>query len=265
MCESVLNISAHKYGNYHKYYTFHPSLTRSELFTKYYSNLFYKLWESQDCPNIFIILDIGCNEGNLSIEVLNQARLEIPYYVTCVLLGIDIDSSLIELAKSKYYHVYSSNDNISNHGSHTTDNDQQLPLHGENNGINHNIIDNNNTIICFDTIDFMNTLQMNEYLQQFFTIIHTQCNYYRIHHQLAHLNQHQVHDNDVNNSSDSSNINRNFNIISLFSITMWIHLNYGDDGLIDCLFRSIALLHNKGSLIVEPQPWKCYKNADKML
>lgn len=39
---------------------------------------------------------------------------------------------------------------------------------------------------------------------------------------------------------------------------MWIHLNHGDRGLEDFL----STLSQWGeNVIVEPQPWKCYRNA----
>ncbi|XP_031624025.1 probable RNA methyltransferase CG11342 [Contarinia nasturtii] len=49
-----------------------------------------------------------------------------------------------------------------------------------------------------------------------------------------------------------------FDVVCCFSITMWIHLNNGDDGL-----ESFLTLMAKLSeiLVIEPQPWKCYQNA----
>lgn len=53
--------------------------------------------------------------------------------------------------------------------------------------------------------------------------------------------------------------NRNrFDIAFCFSITMWIHLNHGDDGL-KLFLKKMAELCN--FLVIEPQPWKCYKTA----
>ncbi|XP_014681918.1 PREDICTED: pre-miRNA 5'-monophosphate methyltransferase-like [Priapulus caudatus] len=43
-----------------------------------------------------------------------------------------------------------------------------------------------------------------------------------------------------------------------FSITMWIHLQNGDDGLKRFL-KEVAL--RTQYLLIEPQPWKCYKSA----
>jgi len=51
-----------------------------------------------------------------------------------------------------------------------------------------------------------------------------------------------------------------FDLVVCFSITMWIHLNYDDDGL----FRFLTLISQLGRFVIlEPQPWSCYKNAVK--
>lgn len=49
-----------------------------------------------------------------------------------------------------------------------------------------------------------------------------------------------------------------FDVVCCFSITMWIHLNNGDDGL----ERFLDLMTQLSEiLIIEPQSWKCYQNA----
>lgn len=53
-----------------------------------------------------------------------------------------------------------------------------------------------------------------------------------------------------------------FDIVCCFSITMWIHLNHGDDGL-KIFLKKVSELSN--FLVIEPQPWKCYKTAVKRL
>ncbi len=51
-----------------------------------------------------------------------------------------------------------------------------------------------------------------------------------------------------------------FNIVFCFSVTMWIHLHHGDDGL----RRFLDLLSARAEhLVVEPQPWKCYLTCKK--
>ncbi|NXW78149.1 BN3D2 methyltransferase, partial [Hirundo rustica] len=53
-----------------------------------------------------------------------------------------------------------------------------------------------------------------------------------------------------------------FDIGFCMSVTMWIHLNHGDSGLLEFL----ALLASLCTfLLVEPQPWKCYRAAARRL
>lgn len=48
------------------------------------------------------------------------------------------------------------------------------------------------------------------------------------------------------------------------SITKWIHLNQGDNGLI-AFFRKIhRVLHDGGHLVLEPQAWESYTKAKRM-
>ncbi|XP_046991640.1 probable RNA methyltransferase CG11342 [Schistocerca americana] len=55
---------------------------------------------------------------------------------------------------------------------------------------------------------------------------------------------------------------QNFDVIFCFSVTMWIHLNYGDEGLIKFLKDLCAWTK---VLVIEPQPWKCYRAAARRL
>ncbi|XP_063529242.1 probable RNA methyltransferase CG11342 [Cydia strobilella] len=71
-------------------------------------------------------------------------------------------------------------------------------------------------------------------------------------------------DNDqklIQNYSKSYRKKR-FDVTFCFSVTMWIHLNNGDDGLLDFInyIKKISR-----SIIIEPQPWKCYRNAQRRL
>ncbi|XP_029450889.1 RNA 5'-monophosphate methyltransferase [Rhinatrema bivittatum] len=53
-----------------------------------------------------------------------------------------------------------------------------------------------------------------------------------------------------------------FDIGFCMSVTMWIHLNHGDEGLVEFLGWLASLC---GYLLVEPQPWKCYRAAARRL
>ena len=53
-----------------------------------------------------------------------------------------------------------------------------------------------------------------------------------------------------------------FDLICVFSVTMWIHLNHGDKGL----RTFINLLCSQTRfLLLEPQPWKCYQTAARRM
>ncbi|XP_012276256.1 probable RNA methyltransferase CG11342 isoform X2 [Orussus abietinus] len=53
-----------------------------------------------------------------------------------------------------------------------------------------------------------------------------------------------------------------FDVAFCFSITMWIHLNHGDQGLRE-FFKEIC--KHCDMVVVEPQSWKCYRNASRRL
>lgn len=50
-----------------------------------------------------------------------------------------------------------------------------------------------------------------------------------------------------------------YDTILAFSVTKWIHLNYGDAGLMRFFRRAFAMLKPGGHLIVEPQPKSSYR------
>lgn len=53
-----------------------------------------------------------------------------------------------------------------------------------------------------------------------------------------------------------------FDVVFCFSITMWIHINHGDDVLKQFLFY---VSNQTDMLVVEPQPWRCYLRAVRRL
>ncbi|XP_063229743.1 pre-miRNA 5'-monophosphate methyltransferase isoform X2 [Bacillus rossius redtenbacheri] len=53
-----------------------------------------------------------------------------------------------------------------------------------------------------------------------------------------------------------------FDVAFCFSVTMWVHLNHGDEGL--QLFLE-GLARWADTLVIEPQPWKCYRAAVRRL
>lgn len=53
-----------------------------------------------------------------------------------------------------------------------------------------------------------------------------------------------------------------FDVTFCFSVTMWIHLNNGDDGLLQFI-NSIKQISR--TILLESQPWQCYRNAQRRL
>ncbi len=167
-----------QFGNFINYYQFNSAENRIDLLPD-------SIWKEQSSKsgndNKFIVLDLGCNAGNLT-QILYEYLVKHTEKDVHI-LGIDIDPLLIERC------------------------------------IEHNQHETNVTYKCMNIMD-NDTDGVSEYLKQF-------------------------------------NRTRYDAVFSL-SLTMWIHINNGDEGLMDFL-KKITLLANL--LVVEPQPWKCYLTA----
>lgn len=53
-----------------------------------------------------------------------------------------------------------------------------------------------------------------------------------------------------------------FHLCVCLAVTMWIHLNHGDSGLLQLLSRLATFSQH---LLLEAQPWKCYRSAARRL
>lgn len=176
----------HIFGNFHNYYSFHSVESRLSFIT---ADVIRNAWNNIGRPTTFHMLDVGCNEGNLSLQVYHQVNeILTSYGVKCTMFGIDIDDELIDRANAKAK-------------------DQLL----ESN-------------VHFQAINIMDT----------------DCDKIE-----SHMRNHQC---------------ERFHLVTAFSVTMWIHLNYDDIGLRTFL-RRISSISNV--VIIEPQNWKSYKNAVK--
>lgn len=242
---------AHQFGNFHKYYSFHPSDTRMRLFKEEYIT---KLWKAQHCPSQFTILDIGCNEGDLTIALQTFVKEVLPTTVTVKVIGIDIDSELIELANQKYKDCVNSNFYTLDfmNGYDNTDSN----IHNSNK-INSASSANSNDSNA-NTTKTSSTDSDNDN-----TDCHTASNASINSSERQKSNNECSSNSELISSEQSIQLHQEFSLVCLFSITMWVHLNHGDDGLTEFLRRASNLLIANGGLLIEPQPWRCYKNAEK--
>lgn len=53
-----------------------------------------------------------------------------------------------------------------------------------------------------------------------------------------------------------------FHLCLCLAVTMWVHLNHGDSGLLQLLSRLASISQH---LLLEAQPWKCYRSAARRL
>ncbi|KAJ3603256.1 hypothetical protein NHX12_030998 [Muraenolepis orangiensis] len=56
--------------------------------------------------------------------------------------------------------------------------------------------------------------------------------------------------------------NPRFQVCFCFAVTMWVHLNHGDAALLTFLSRLASMSDH---LVLEAQPWKCYRSAARRL
>ncbi|CAG5978978.1 unnamed protein product [Menidia menidia] len=180
--DEINDPGAAPYGNFINYYTFNPPENRLSLIP---ATLVQDLGYSRDKDTL--ILDVGCNSGELSVAFYKHVVPEEESHRRTVhLLGFDLDERLIERA-------------------------QQTNPHPDS--------------ITFIPLDITGDVGR---LQEFLT--RRGC--------------------------------PRFHLCVCLAVTMWVHLNHGDSGLLRLLSRLASLSQH---LLLEAQPWKCYRSAARRL
>ncbi|CAL8339437.1 unnamed protein product [Lota lota] len=178
------------YGNFMNYYTFNPPENRLTLLP----NTLIRDLGFTDIHQTMLMLDVGCNSGDLSVAlykhfVLAPEKEESSKTRTAHILGFDLDESLVQRA-------------------------QQINPLPEN--------------ISFIPLDIAKDTSRQDPLQDY-------------------LKRHGC---------------THFHVCFCFAVTMWIHLHHGDVGLLKFLSRLASISQH---IVLEAQPWKCYRSAARRL
>ncbi len=216
-------------GNYHHYYNKRDDLEERMSF-------FQSLWfESKVC------LDIGCNDGLITAEIAQRYR---PEFIT----GIDFDKFLIESAESRLkrarYNLVKDKVNI------------PLPISSINRFTPRSVKIKRatNTIAPSNAVGAdeksVTTTTSSISIDSSLFISESSCG--RIYPENIAFQK-----KDVFELTEGSG--GRYDVILCLSVTKWIHLNGGDDGLLAFFDKVLSLLKFSGIFILEYQPWKSYK------
>ncbi|KAL3268384.1 hypothetical protein HHI36_007500 [Cryptolaemus montrouzieri] len=213
-----------QYGNYNRYYGYRNPNNEIDHRLKVFSHHMY-LFEGKD------ILDIGCNIGHVTLSVARDFDAK-------TVLGIDIDDKLISIARKNIKHYVKSVNS-----PRSDEMRSQGPLGNEKCSseffpislpIIHGPIDVPGFEDCSRSKGFPKNVTFKR------------CNYILEDDSLLALEQPQ------------------FDTILCLSVTKWIHLNWGDNGLKQAFRRMYAQLRPGGRLVLEPQNWASYKGKKKL-
>ncbi|KAL3685073.1 hypothetical protein R1sor_003095 [Riccia sorocarpa] len=229
----------HRFGNYHHYYGYRLGKTLDE--DPRLRFLEREWFEGKDC------LDIGCNEGLVTISIAQK-------YNCRRILGVDIDGVLIDKANLNLTERISSS-GVSDSGENVEKRSEEerlletgapamkewwkdtiawRALHSKetlDSGSNHTI---SGTVLerpsaTTESVDLMQrvTFRQENFIKNF------------------------PHGDYMKDGT--------FDTVLCLSMTKWVHLNWGDDGLVRLFAKIFRILRPGGTLILEPQPWKSYQ------
>ncbi|KAJ3717124.1 Bin3-domain-containing protein [Lentinula raphanica] len=214
------------HGNYHGYYLKRQSVTdpRLELLPE----------------NTFAgkhVLDIGCNEGWVTCEIAQN-------WGAHKVVGVDIDDTLVRAAWKRRQVVWS----------------LQEPLFTiEAEAVDKMEVDDSNLIQ-----DCLTQLQPDYFpasLQHSFGSLPIPPSSIRGKHVFPHNVSFRTADWTKEPIVEDA---AGYDVVVAFSITKWIHLNGGDEGLCAFFRRVYSVIKPGGLLILEPQEWDTYKKAKRM-
>eukprot|EP00095_Tigriopus_kingsejongensis_P005860 maker-scaffold38_size502422-snap-gene-1.12 protein:Tk05860 transcript:maker-scaffold38_size502422-snap-gene-1.12-mRNA-1 annotation:"7sk snrna methylphosphate capping enzyme" len=172
------------------------------------------------------ILDIGCNVGQLTVSM---AKLLHPKSI----IGMDIDKSLVETARRRLRHT----------SSHASTTDPARDREGET------VKYPTNLPLIFGPLDPTSGLKVppEPNLEQFPRNVKFVCGNYVL-----------------ENDELLETVQPEFDVVTCFSTTKWMHMNFGDEGLKRAFKRIFAQLRPGGLFILEAQGFASYRQKKKL-
>ncbi|KZT41542.1 Bin3-domain-containing protein [Sistotremastrum suecicum HHB10207 ss-3] len=248
-------MSAPIHGNYHGYYIKRPSTHDPRL--------------ALLPPSFFAskhVLDIGCNEGWVTCEIAQTRR-------AAKVVGVDIDETLIRAAWKRRRSVWSAQRPQPHTSTSSTTSEAHLPppplpppasnsnsrkkrkRHEEEHEDSSNldsISDSGPSLAnyfpaslehTFGPIPIPPSSSESQQTQFPHNVLFRTCNWAK---------------------EGAFEDKAGYDIVLAFSITKWIHLHGGDEGLLAFFRRVHNVLRRDGKFVLEPQPWEGYAKARKM-
>lgn len=206
------------YGNYRYYYGY-----RIDKNSKQDPRLlaFKREWfEGKDC------LDIGCNQGLITIQIANTFSCR-------NILGIDIDSGLIQCAKQNLWKI--SQKEIANK---KVSSEYKSDVFNGQHGFQKNV-------------SLLSLEEKSESSESAYP-----SNGHNLRKKVLFRTENFVEDlgSDV----------EKYDTVLCLSVSKWIHLNWGDDGLITFFVKVWRILRPDGIFLLEPQPWESYQKNNRV-
>jgi len=212
-----------KYGNYNRYYGYrNPENEDNRL--KVLSERIELFYDKN-------ILDIGCNIGHVTFSVARDFGAK-------SVVGLDIDHKLINIARKNVQYYINDSTRFSSH----------LELNSQLNNYK------SSTNIPSNSDKSQQSFPTS--LSVLYGPITLPCvaKSGRFPHNVSFIQGNYVLEYDSMLSMETCK----FDVILCLSITKWLHLNWGDDGLKRSFKRMYQQLTSDGVLVLEAQPWKSY-------
>jgi len=257
-----------KYGNYNRYYGYRNAKendTRIELLQK-------EWFDGKKC------LDIGCNVGHLTLWIAKHFQ---PKFIK----GVDIDCELIIAAKNNIVNYVEAEISL-----------KEVSFNEKN--TNNNSTTETITTGCKETKNNTDELKTNKNFNDSTTTSNDKVNVVKVdtienrERTLNNTTSNNVTAYQTNGKNDVTEnktevkfpynvkfitenyvpssegllkyVKEEYDTILCLSVTKWIQLNAGDDGLKQMFKKIYKQLHQGGRFILEPQPFSSYKRRKNL-